>query len=125
MSKNNVKNVLGEPLSACCDKPKTGYFRDGYCRTDNHDRGKHLICAVMTDEFLQFSFQKGNDLISANLEFGFPGLKAGDGWCLCVSRWIEAYRVNVAPPVDLNATHEYALKYLSIDVLKAHAVVNH
>ncbi len=120
--KNEAKNVLGEPLEACCFEPQTGFYRDGYCRTDNYDHGKHVVCAIVSQEFLDYSYSKGNDLITPNPAYGFPGLKAGDGWCLCISRWKEAFDAGVAPPIKLSATHEKALEVVSIDDLKAMAV---
>lgn len=111
------KNVLGSPLQSCCLSPKTGYYRDGFCKTGNDDTGKHVVCALMTEEFLQFSKSKGNDLITPKPHFQFPGLKAGDKWCLCASRWREAYLEGVAPPVILEATHEKALRYVSFESL--------
>ncbi len=116
------KNVLGEPLEACCFEPQTGFDRDGYCRTDNYDHGKHVVCAIVSQEFLDYSYSKGNDLITPNPAYGFPGLKAGDGWCLCISRWKEAFDAGVAPPIKLSATQEKALEVVSIDDLSAMAV---
>lgn len=115
-----AKNVLGEPLQLCCNNPKTGFYRDGYCHTGPDDAGVHVVCAHMTDEFLEFTKSKGNDLSSPIPAFGFPGLKAGDRWCLCVSRWKEAREAGVAPPVLLSATHEKALQIVSLDQLISH-----
>lgn len=115
-------NVLGTPLEACCFDPLTGYFRDGFCKTIQEDTGTHVVCAKVTAEFLQYSLQRGNDLITARPEWDFPGLKPGDQWCLCVSRWIEAEKAGVAPPVVLAATHEKALQYTSLSTLQAYAV---
>ena len=112
------KNVLGEPLELCCTDPMTGFFRDGYCHTQKQDYGKHTVCAVMTQEFLEFSYNHGNDLITPMPEFGFPGLKPGDGWCLCLGRWYEAYQAGVAPPVKLAASHEKTLERVSLEELK-------
>jgi uncharacterized protein (DUF2237 family) len=117
------KNVLGEPIQACCFEPKTGYFRDGFCRTGKIDHGKHVVCAIMTDEFLQYSRARGNDLITPVPEYGFPGLTAGDKWCLCVTRWREAFNAGVTPQVDLAATHESALEYVTLDALKSHQLM--
>lgn len=114
------KNVLGSSLISCCLEPKTGYYRDGFCKTGIDDTGKHVVCAIMTNEFLQFSKSKGNDLITPMPFYQFPGLKAGDKWCLCASRWKEAYLEGVAPPVVLEATHEKALKYVSFESLLEH-----
>jgi uncharacterized protein (DUF2237 family) len=113
------KNVLGSELKSCCTDPMTGYYRDGYCRTGQTDYGLHLVCAVMTDEFLEFTAQQGNDLSTPHPEFDFPGLKAGDRWCLCVSRWQEARAAGCAPLVDLKATHMSALEFVSLEELRA------
>jgi uncharacterized protein (DUF2237 family) len=115
-------NVLGTPLQGCCDSPRTGYFRDGFCRTGPADVGRHLICAQLTTAFLQFSLARGNDLITPRPEFDFPGLKDGDRWCLCASRWREAFDAGLAPPVALQATHIDALKFVTIEALLAHAI---
>ena len=117
------KNVFGEKLHICCTSPMTGYFRDGSCRTIGEDIGTHTVCAVMTDEFLSFSASRGNDLITPAPHYQFPGLKAGDKWCLCVSRWIEAEKANKAPKIILEATHEKTLEYTSLDVLVKHAFI--
>ena len=117
-----VLNVLGTPLVACCLDPLTGYFRDGYCRTIAQDHGTHTVCAVVTEEFLSFSLSKGNDLITPNHYYHFPGLKPGDFWCLCVNRWYEAYEAEVAPKIKLEATHHKTLSFVSIDVLKEFAL---
>ena len=113
-----MKNVLGKELKLCCKDPLTGYFRDGLCRTDVTDRGTHVVCAVMTNEFLSFTKSMGNDLSTPRPDFNFPGLKEGDCWCLCVLRWKQAYEHNVAPPVRLNSTSKEALKYVKLDELK-------
>lgn len=102
-------NVLGTPLQSCSMEPVTGWFRDGCCRSDPEDRGLHLICAVMTAQFLEFSRQAGNDLSTPRPEFSFPGLLPGDRWCLCAQRWREALLAGAAPPVVLEATHLNAL----------------
>ena len=115
------KNVFGEPLQICCTKPMTGYFRDGVCRTVSEDRGTHTVCAIMTNDFLSFSALQGNDLITPMPYYEFPGLKEGDKWCLCVSRWIEAEKAGKAPKVLLEATHEKTLEYTTIDTLIKHA----
>ena len=91
-----ARNIFGEPLVACCFNPLTGYFRDGYCRTDRMDLGVHVVCARVTDEFLSYSKSRGNDLITARPEFNFPGLTDGDFWCLCAQRWYEAVAAGVA-----------------------------
>ena len=116
-------NVLGTTLQACCFDPKTGYFRDGYCKTRMDDVGTHVVCAVVTQEFLTFTKSKGNDLETPFPQYNFPGLKPGDKWCLCVLRWKEALDAGVAPPVELEATHKIALKYVTFQDLKKHAMV--
>ncbi|MEM1137253.1 MAG: DUF2237 domain-containing protein [Bacteroidota bacterium] len=117
------KNVFGEELKLCCNQPKTGFYRDGFCRTGAEDTGSHVICAQVTEEFLQFSKKRGNDLITPLPMYDFPGLKAGDCWCLCALRWKEALKEGVAPPVNLEATHERALNFVSMDDLVKHALV--
>lgn len=114
-------NVLGEPLQSCSFDPLTGYFRDGCCNTDDQDHGTHVVCARMTAEFLTFSAERGNDLITARPEWRFPGLKPGDRWCLCATRWKEALQVGVAPPVVLAATHSKVLEFVTLEDLKANA----
>jgi hypothetical protein len=114
--------VLGGPLASCCTDPVTGYFRDGYCHTGPQDLGSHTVCARVTDEFLAFSRTRGNDLSTPRPEYGFPGLKAGDRWCVCVARWREAFVAGVAPPVVLAATHERALDVVTLAELSRHAV---
>lgn len=116
------KNVLGQALIACCMAPVTGYFRDGFCRTHSHDFGRHTVCAVMTDEFLAFSKNAGNDLSTPRPEMDFPGLKAGDAWCLCASRWLQAYEEKCAPQVVLAATDEASLEIIPLEALFEHAV---
>ena len=116
------KNVLGGELESCCSSPMTGYFRDGHCRTDDSDQGSHTECARMTEEFLAFSKRTGNDLSTPHPEFGFPGLKPGDKWCVCVSRWEDAFLAGVAPRIVLGATHERALDLVELEELKAHAL---
>jgi uncharacterized protein (DUF2237 family) len=111
------QNVFGEPLEACSLAPRTGFFRDGCCRTDEKDSGQHTVCAIMTREFLDFSFRKGNDLINPRPQWDFPGLMPGDRWCLCAQRWMEAYRAGVAPSVVLEATHEKMLLFISLSEL--------
>lgn len=115
-------NVLGGPLQACCFEPMTGFYRDGFCRTGPGDHGVHAVCAVMTEEFLEFSRSRGNDLITPRPEFQFPGLKPGDRWCLCASRWKEAYDAGCAPPVILEATHISALEFATLEELQEYAV---
>jgi uncharacterized protein len=115
-------NVLGTELQACCFDPKTGYFRDGYCKTRMDDVGTHVVCAVMTQAFLTFTRSRGNDLETPFPQYDFPGLKPGDKWCLCVLRWKEALDAGFAPPVALESTHKVALKYVTLEDLKSHAV---
>jgi uncharacterized protein len=118
-----AKNVLGTALVPCSYDPLTGYFRDGCCNTDAQDAGSHVICARVTQAFLEFSLTRGNDLFMPRPEYRFPGLKAGDRWCLCALRWREALQAGVAPPVVLECTHVRALDYVSLDELRAHAYV--
>ena len=121
MNENN-KNVFNEELSLCSDNPVTGFFRDGCCNTDSTDYGEHLICSVMTDDFLAFSKQKGNDLSTPVPEFNFPGLKEGDNWCLCADRWREAYKNGCAPKIYLLSTNSKILKKIPLDILKPFAI---
>ena len=116
------KNVLGSDLQSCCSDPMTGFYRDGFCRLGKSDYGLHLVCAVMTSGFLEFSVAAGNDLVTPVPEYGFDGLKPGDTWCLCVTRWKEALEAGVAPPVILEATHMSAIEFVSVDELQAHRV---
>ncbi len=120
--KRSETNVLGEPLQPCGEQPLTGFFRDGCCRTGPQDFGAHVICARMTAEFLEYSRARGNDLITPQPEGGFPGLRPGDRWCLCASRWKEALEAGAAPRVILQATHERALSVVTLDDLKRHAL---
>ncbi len=117
MSNNRVRNVLKGSLQECSCDPMTGFYRDGKCRTGPGDTGSHVVCAIMTKEFLEFTRSRGNDLSTPMPYFNFPGLKPGDRWCLCASRWKEAYRAGVAPPVILEATHEKVLDFLSFEAL--------
>lgn len=110
-------NIFGEPLIACSTSPLTGYFRDGCCNTDDSDFGVHTVCVIVTDEFLKFSIESGNDLTTPMPEWGFPGLKAGDRWCLCATRFLEAYERGKAPNVVLEATNEKTLDVVSMDAL--------
>ncbi len=114
---NASRNVLGGSLRACCFEPLTGFYRDGYCRTGPGDSGSHVVCAIMTEDFLGFTRSRGNDLSTPLPYFNFPGLKPGDRWCLCASRWREAYHAGVAPPVILEATHQKALEILEFEWL--------
>jgi len=116
-------NVLGTPLMTCSIEPLTGWFRDGCCRTGKGDAGVHVVCARMNESFLEFSKRRGNDLTTPRPEYGFPGLKAGDRWCLCAARWQEALHAGCAPDVVLEATHESALEFADLADLKKHAVL--
>lgn len=116
------KNVLGTDLQPCCFDPMTGFYRDGYCKTGPEDLGLHLVCAVMTQEFLQFSRSVGNDLSTPVPAYDFPGLNPGDQWCLCVTRWVEALRAGMAPQVVLEATHISALEFADLSDLQRYAV---
>lgn len=112
-------NVLGTSLVPCSYDPLTGYFRDGCCNTDEKDQGSHVVCAIVTQAFLDFSLQQGNDLITPRPELRFAGLKAGDRWCLCAFRWKQAYLSGVAPKVVLESTHLRALDYVTLEQLKS------
>ncbi len=114
-------NVLGEPLESCSEEPMTGFFRDGCCNTSDEDLGSHTVCVEVTREFLEFSRFRGNDLSTPVPEFGFPGLKSGDRWCLCAARWLEAQQHGMAPRVMLRGTHQRALEIVSLDLLKEYA----
>lgn len=109
-------------MELCCGAPRTGFYRDGFCHTGPEDRGRHLVCAEMTEEFLEFTQRVGNDLSTPRPEFNFPGLKPGDRWCLCAARWQEALDAGMAPPVILAATHENALDLISLDDLTRYAL---
>ena len=119
------KNVLGGPLRACCTEPITGFYRTGFCEIGPEDLGVHAVCIVATDDFLTFSKSAGNDLSTPRPEFNFPGIKEGDKWCLCASRWAEAYDNGMAPQLVLSATHEGMLDYVPIEVLRQYAVDDH
>jgi uncharacterized protein (DUF2237 family) len=116
-------NVLGQPLQSCCADPVTGFYRDGFCRTGAGDPGRHSVCAVMTEAFLAYSRERGNDLSTPRPEIGFSGLKPGDRWCVCAGRWAEALHGGAAPPVVLQATAIEALDVVTFDDLFAHALV--
>lgn len=118
-------NVLGGPLLTCSDQPVTGFFRDGCCNTSEDDFGSHTVCVVLTEEFLAYSKGAGNDLSTPRPEFDFPGLKAGQRWCLCAARWVEAWRAGKAPKVSLNSTNQAALEIIPLDLLKQHAIDLH
>jgi hypothetical protein len=119
---SRASNVLGQPLQPCSFEPLTGFYRDGCCHTGPGDHGLHTVCTVMTEDFLEFSQAAGNDLSTPIPEYGFPGLKPGDRWCLCVTRWMEAFEAGCAPQVVLAATHISALEYVSLEDLQGHAV---
>jgi len=112
-----MKNILGTDLKCCGTKPMTGYFRDGFCRTTETDRGRHVVACIVNEKFLHFTRQMGNDLSSPNPMYNFPGLKAGDKWCVCALRWKEAFDAGCAPEVILEATHEKSLEYVNLNDL--------
>ena len=122
MTEKNQLNIFDEQLEECSCDPLTGFFRSGCCETSEQDLGSHTVCALMTEEFLQFSFKKGNDLISAVPQFDFPGLKPGDKWCLCANRWLEAYEAKSAPLIPAKATHKRALEIISMEQIKEYAI---
>ena len=115
-------NVFGEKLEPCNDEPATGFYRDGHCNTCEQDIGSHTVCVEMTTKFLEYSRFKGNDLSTPMPEYGFPGLKAGDAWCLCAARWLEAYNDGMAPRVHLIRTHQRALEIVPMALLREYAV---
>ena len=119
---SDARNVFGEPLTPCSLDPLTGWTRNGCCETDGHDVGMHVVCAGMTEEFLDHQKRVGNDLSTPRPEFGFPGLKPGDQWCVCLARWKQALDDGVAPPIVLAATHEEALVVAPIETLREYAV---
>ena len=118
----NSINVLGSKLLACCIDPLTGYFRDGYCRTNSTDIGEHIVCALMSKKFLTYSKIMGNDLITPVPEYDFKGLKEGDHWCLCADRWIEALRNDCAPQILLEGTDKKILEKVDFDTLKKYSI---
>jgi len=118
---DSSQNVFGEALEPCSEKPMTGFFRDGCCNTSDQDVGSHTVCVQLTQDFLEFSRFRGNDLSTPRPEFGFPGLKPGDRWCLCAERWREAHAAGMAPRVFLRSTHKRALEVVSLSVMKAFA----
>lgn len=122
MNQSKAKNVLGEPLQDCSHDPLTGWKRNGCCETGEGDMGVHTVCVRVTAGFLRFSLEAGNDLSTPRPEYGFPGLKPGDQWCLCASRWQEAFAAGVAPAVVLEATHISTLEWVNLKDLQAHAV---
>lgn len=125
MTPDNSVNVLGGPLAPCSTQPLTGFFRDGQCNTCAEDTGSHTVCAVMTAEFLAYSKYVGNDLTTPRPDYGFPGLKPGDSWCLCAARFLQAHDEGCAPQVHLEATHRRALEVVPLPVLFEHAITPH
>ena len=119
-----VKNVLGGILQTCCTSPLTGFYRDGKCNTGPDDPGQHTVCVLVDDAFLRHQASLGNDLITPHPEFGFPGLKPGDSWCVCIGQWKRSYEAGVIGPVRLEATHEDALQVVTLEMLFASARVN-
>ena len=115
-------NVLGGKLIECSKKPMTGYFRNGCCDSSKNDLGKHIICAVMNDRFLEFQLLRGNDLITPKKDFDFPGLKKGDKWCVCANRWYEAYTNSCATSIILSSTHIDVLNMVDLEILKKFAI---
>jgi len=115
------KNVFDEPLLSCSENPVTGFFRDGCCNTSDEDFGSHTVCVEVTQDFLDYSRFRGNDLSTPMPDFGFPGLQPGDRWCLCASRWLEAYEQGMAPKIFLTRTHKRALEIVELEKLKEHA----
>jgi hypothetical protein len=115
-------NILGQNLTECCLNPLTGYFRDGSCKTNNLDLGTHTVCAIVNQDFLEYSASMGNDLMTPQPQWKFFGLKPGDKWCLCVLRWLEAEKAGKAPPIVLEATHEKTLQFTSLKLLKKYGI---
>ena len=115
-------NLFDEVIEECCSNPITGFFRNGFCHTDELDRGLHIVCSLITDDFLRFSKSRGNDLSTPRPEFNFPGLVEGDSWCVCAERWKEAYQHGFAPKVFLKRTHKKAATIIDIEILKEYAV---
>lgn len=122
MAMDESLNVFGETLLPCSEAPLTGFFRDGCCNTSDDDIGSHTVCVEVTQDFLEYSRFRGNDLSTPHPEFGFPGLQPGDRWCLCAARWLEAYQQEMAPRVFLRRTHVKALDTIPLGVLKSFAV---
>ena len=120
--KQKQLNVLGTSIEICGTNPKTGYYRDGCCHTESKDVGMHTVCAIVTEEFLEYSRKKGNDLITPRPELNFPGLKSGDAWCVCATRFEEARLAGCAPKVKLTATNEKTLEVVSLEVLKNYQI---
>lgn len=121
-AKEESVNVFGETLESCSENPLTGFFRDGCCNTNAQDAGSHTVCVALTQEFLEYSRFRGNDLSTPMPQYGFPGLQPGDLWCLCAARWLEAYHHGMAPKVYLRRTHRRALDIVPLDVLRKYAV---
>ena len=119
---NRQRNVLGGRLQSCSTAPMTGFFRDGCCHTGPQDAGSHTVCSIMTEEFLAFSQSVGNDLSTPRPEFDFAGLRAGDRWCLCANRWLEAYEANSAPKIVAKATNIKALEIIPMEIIKRFAI---
>jgi uncharacterized protein (DUF2237 family) len=121
--KAESKNVLGQPMQTCGRDPMTGFYRDGCCDTGPDDLGVHTVCCIVSEEFLAVSKHLGNDLSTPMPQYGFPGLKAGDRWCVCAARWLQVYQAGAGCPVVLEATHENTLRIVPFDVLLQHAVI--
>jgi uncharacterized protein len=121
-TRSQQKNVLGTELMTCSDQPKTGFFRDGCCSTSAEDFGAHTVCVELTAAFLEFTKEAGNDLSTPRPEYAFPGLKPGDRWCLCASRWVEAMEAGKAPRVVLESTNERTLDFIALAVLQRYAI---
>ena len=121
-SEGKQNNVFGETIRICCENPITGFFRDGFCHTDERDEGIHTVCVSVTKDFLEFSLSRGNDLSTPRPEFGFPGLKEGDSWCLCAERWVEAYEADKAPKLFLKKTNHRTLDIVPMELLKDFAI---
>lgn len=119
---DQARNVLGTALKSCSTEPMTGFYRDGCCNTADEDVGVHTVCTELTEDFLAFSKAAGNDLSTPRPEFGFPGLAAGDRWCLCAARWVEAMEDECAPRVVLESTHERTLEFVTLQVLQRYAI---
>lgn len=122
MEKDASLNVLGEELESCSEEPLTGFFRDGCCNTNEYDYGNHTVCVELTQEFLEYSRFRGNDLSTPRPEFAFPGLRPGQRWCLCAERWLEAFEHDMAPKVYLRRTHIRALEVITLEKLKSYAL---
>jgi uncharacterized protein (DUF2237 family) len=122
MKKSSQMNIHGRPLELCSQDPLTGFFRNGCCDTDNHDRGLHTVCVILTDEFLKFSLEVGNDLSTPRPEFDFPGLKPGQKWCLCANRWLEAYESGVAPPIITESTNIKTLDIINFETIALYSL---